>query len=397
MSVSRPAPWRAATLPTPDQVDRRLRQMLAADSAQTGDAGRTARLMLMLTRSCELRCAYCFVALDEAHHGTEHPGHPSAPADPPAGPVPGPPPGLPTGDMSPATARRAIDLWMSSPKPRLGLQLFGGEPTRRWDTLLVALDHALGHPARAGRELELQLTTNGLGLTPERCDALVARGVVVQLSVDGIGPDNRFRRPHLVDEARHAALHTVAGTLSGRGVRWFLNVTVPPSAAGEVEARYRSAVALGAPGLQLNYATGMRWTEAQVEAWLRGLRATLLHDHLSPGALQLYNWHNAADPAPLCGDAIVDVDGTVLQVGGIFHERRFPALRPAYVHGHLDDLRDVRQARASLADLWARTRAALSPDDAAIFLQGMRLGAAQDLVCRAVVAETVNSGGAGPR
>ena len=94
------------------------------------------------------------------------------------------------------------------------------------------------------------------------------------------------------------------------------------------------------------------------------------------------NWQNAADPAPLCGDVIVDVDGALMQVGGIFHERRFPTLRAAYQHGHLNEAQQFEGRRASLMELWRRTKAALSADEAEVFLSGMRLGAAQDLVCR---------------
>jgi hypothetical protein len=367
-----PAPASAAVpLPTPAQVERRLAQILAADSAQTGGGARTARLMLMLTRSCELRCSYCFVALREDEHGLDHPG-----AAEPDG-------AIPRGDMHRETARRAIDRLVTSDKPRLGLQLFGGEPSRRWDVLLDAVAYLTHHPGRRARPLEVLLTTNGLGLDAARLDALRAFPVVVQLSVDGFGEGNRFRRPHLLsqtdaDRRWEAALPT----LRGSGIPWFLNVTLPPAAAGEIPARSAAARAQGVPAIQLNYATGMRWTDEQVAAYLTGLWQVLRADRAAPGAMTFYNWNNAADPAPLCGDTIVDVDGTLLQVGGIFHERRFPGLRRAYRHGHLDDAAAFGESRATLADLWARTRAALTPDEAEVFAGGMRLGAAVDIVCR---------------
>ncbi len=365
-------------LPSPAQVDRRLSQMLAADSARTG-AGKTARLMLMLTRSCELRCSYCFVALREDEYRTAHDGRPSVDGS------------IPRGDLSVATARRAVDRLMTSARPTLGLQLFGGEPSRRWDTLVAAIDHAASHPARAGRDLEVLLTTNGLGLDAARLAELRGLPVTVQLSLDGRGEANRFRRPHLVPaDVATRRWEALLDTLHASGHRWFLNVTLPPAAAGEAFARYHDARAMGVPGLQINYATGMRWSAEQGAAFLSGLEAALRHDHLDPGTTVLYNWNNGADPAPLCGDVICDVDGTLLQVGGIFHERRFPALRAAYHHGHLDDpagKADFDARRATLAELWQATRAALSTEDADVFLQNMRLGAAQDLVCRLVRAE----------
>lgn len=346
-------------LPTTAQIDRRLAQMLAADSAQTGET--TARLMLMLTRSCELRCSYCFVALSEASRAP-HPGTPEA--------------GIPEGDMALATAIRAVDQLMTSQKPRLSLQLFGGEPTRAWEVLRGAVHHATRHPGRDGRPLQVLLTTNGLGL--QRVGELDTDALVVQRSIDGWGAGNRFRRPHLLTQAEADERWLVPPD-----VDWFLNVTVPPAAAGELLDRYVEARSHGVPALQLNYATGVAWSEDQRNTYLSALAATLQANQLDASP-RLYNRQHAADPAPLCGDTLVDVDGTILQVGGVFHERRFPALRAAYRHGHLDDGLPFDRARVSLAELWRRTRAALAPAEAQVFLDGMRVGAGADIVGRMV-------------
>ena len=366
----------AIPLPTDAQVARRLAQMLAHDSSQTGDNATTDRLMLMLTRSCELRCSYCFVEVNETAWREPHPGTlASSSSDRP-----------PVGDLAEATARRAIDLLMSSPKPRLSIQLFGGEPTRRWDTVSLVLDYATRHRSRHGRELALQLTTNGLGFDTGRLDELAAAGVVVQLSVDGAAHGNRFRRPHLLgqDDA-DARWKTAVAALAAGPARWFLNVTVPPAAAGELPNRYADARAMGAPALQLNYATGLRFSREQAQAYLRGLTGVLV-DHARAPDLQLFNRQAAADPAPLCGDVLCDVDGTLLQVGGIFHEKRFPALRRAYIHGHVDTAENWVGHRATLSQLWERTRTALTEEETDLFANGMAMGAASDLVARTVRA-----------
>ncbi len=363
-------------LPSPEQVDRRLRQMLATDSVQTGENAVTDRLMLMLTRSCELRCAYCFVGLTEVAYGQPHPGTvEAASAD-----------SAPVGDLAPETAKRAIDLLMTSPKPRLAIQLFGGEPTRRWDLVTAIVAHAIGHRGRRGRELALQLTTNGLGFDVGRLDALARWGVTVQLSVDGVGPGNRFRRPHLLPAAEADARWAAAvAALRASGARWFLNVTVPPAAANELPARFADARTLGVPALQLNYATGVPFAGDAAEAYLRGL-AVVLEDLAGAPDLRVFNRHPGADPAPLCGDTLCDVDGTLLQIGGVFFEKRFPQLRRLYTHGHVGSAARWEGNRATLGELWRRTKAALPPEDTALFLDGMRLGAASDLVARVVAA-----------
>ena len=48
-------------IPTPAQAERRLHQILRRGSVNLGQGPNVERLMLMLTRSCELRCAYCLV------------------------------------------------------------------------------------------------------------------------------------------------------------------------------------------------------------------------------------------------------------------------------------------------------------------------------------------------
>lgn len=358
-----------AIVPTREQVDRRLEQIIRRGSLNVGGNATMDRLMLMMTRSCELRCSYCMVALTEEGAGDDYDGREL--------------PLAPRGDMSFDTLRAAIDLLMRSSKPRLGFQTFGGEPTRRFAHLLELLDYALAHPRRAGRPVEFLLTTNGLGLTAERVAALDRPGVVVELSLDGDEHGNRFRRPHeLAPEAAWEATSAAVDALNAGGVRWFMNATLPPSAAGELMDRYRWARATGVPALQMNYATGMAWSDQQVDTYLTGLQTMLADHHANPSGLELFNWANDADPVPLCGDIIVDVDGALLQVGALFHEKRFPALRHAYRRGHVTDAIGFDGLRFTLQGLWDATHGALTGRDLDIFASNVRLGAAADLVVR---------------
>lgn len=367
----------APVLPRPEHVTKRMAQILRRGSMNVGGNATMDRLMLMLTRSCELRCSYCMVGLTEEGFGQDHDGH----ADPTV--FAQERPGTPRGDMSTATLHGAIDLLMRSTKPRLGLQLFGGEPSRRWDALVDVLEYAQGHPQRRGRPVEMLFTTNGVGLTPERVARIEHLPAVVQFSLDGDERGSRFRRGHLFehDEAVDRMMAAI-DTLNASPIRWFMNATLPPAAAGEVMARYRWAREAGVPALQMNYATGMRWSDDQLAAYLEGLQEMLIHHHGDPGDLELLNWRNQADPVPLCGDIIVDVDGTIYQVGAIFHERRFPHLKRAYRRAHLDDTPPFDGLRMTLQTLWAKTQETLGAHgrDLEIFEQNVRLGAAVDLV-----------------
>lgn len=360
-------------VPDATQTQRRLSQILQRDSANVGVGATMDRLTVMLTRSCELRCSYCFVAVTDEGHGQAQTGTSKS--------------GAPLGDIAPATLNAAIDLLMRSARPRLALQLFGGEPTRRWDLLSAGIRYAIEHPARAGRPLELLLTTNGVGLDglvegqAGRLAHLRAPEVMVELSWDGDARGSRFRRGHLLaTEAVTASLERQLPALLASGVQFFVNATLPPAAATEVEERYHWARSLGIPALQLNYATGMAWTPQQVEAYLVGLQRVLLHHQRDPGKLQLLNWQNGADPVPLCADVIVDVDGSILQMGGVFHEKRFPALRAAYARGNVRQAPSFEGLRIPLDRLWTLTEEVLSADEWAVFSDNVRLGAAVDLV-----------------
>ncbi len=323
--------------------------------------------MLMLTRSCELRCSYCWVALSEEHYGRFNPGRAS--------------PGTPSGDMSPETLRAAVDLLMRSDRPALELQAFGGEPLRVWPTLRGGLDYALQHPERGDREIELQLTTNGMGLTDGLLEELSHLPVIVQLSVDGGDRHSRFRRAHLVDDEGRRRQDAVAGLVAS-GVRHFLNTTLVPAAAEEAPERYAWAQEQGLDAVQINYATGMAWSEPQRLAYLEGL-AQALELSRQPRSPRLFNWGHEADPVPLCADLIVDVDGSLTHTGALFHEARFPDLGSVYARGHLAEGASL-DSRLDLLELYLATSTAYPPstEKGSILLENMLLGASCDLLVR---------------
>lgn len=355
-------------IPTAQEAEARLRATLARGSVNLGARAGTERLMLMLTRSCHLRCSYCFVSKTEG------------------GPV-----------MPAAVAARAIDLLMKSERPRLELQLFGGEPMSEWERLTQVLEHATHHQARRGRKLEIILTTNGVLLDEARIAVLERYPVVILFSLDGDRASHRrfrvvHRGPdaawHEDDAPTYDRIARSLARLKRAKVGWFMNAVLPPSAATEVEERHAWAIAQGVPRLQLNYAVGMRWTEEQMQQYLVGLRAVLLADH-ERSALQLFNWMSDCEPVVLSDDLIVDVDGTVLHDGAIFLERSFGRLKETYRRGHLDGLDAFDPLRWSLQTLYEVMRDTYpeGSEERGILLQNMRFGAAVDLLIQRVTQE----------
>ena len=363
--MSAAPPTGAATtvaLPTPAEAKENLRRILARGSVNLGAASGIERLLLMVTRSCQLRCGYCFV--DKSESG-------------PSMPLP--------------TAHRAVDLLMRSERPSLEIQLFGGEPTSRWDVVTGVMDYATRHPARAGRELHFVLTTNGVAIDAERVARLADQPVTVLFSLDGDQLAHRRYRPvhrgpdatwNEDDAATWVRIDRTVELLNAHPIRWFANIVLPPAAADEVEARYAWARARGVPALQLNYAVGMLWDAATTRTFLTGLAAVLLHDHRHPGGPRLFNWASDCEPVMLSDDLIVDVDGTVLHDGAVFLERRFPGLREAYRRGHLDSLEAFDPLRWSLATIFEHMvlSAPKGSLERRIILHNAWLGASVDLL-----------------
>jgi MoaA/NifB/PqqE/SkfB family radical SAM enzyme len=340
-------------IPTNRQAERRLRQILARGSANLGEKPDCERLMLMVTRDCELRCAYCFV--DKTDNG------PVLPAD---------------------TVTRAIDLMMSSRRSRLELQLFGGEPSRAWDRVQLAFEYARDHPERRGRHLQRTLTSNGLNLDPARIAWLEDNEVLVLFSLDGDAEAHRRFRAGPDTDGEHETVMRSLALLRESRVDWFMNAVLAPASAGEVWDRYAWALEQGVPALQLNYAVGMAWKPEQERAYLEGLERVLRHHHTERPDILLYNWRSDCEPVMLSDDLIVDVDGTILHDGAIFLERSMPALKRTYRRGHLDEATAFDPLRWDLATL-CKTMVETWPEGhkkRAAAIQNIRMGAAVDLL-----------------
>jgi len=349
-------------IPAPEQAQRRLGQILKRGSVNLGQGPGTERLMLMLTRSCELRCGYCLVNKME-----------DAP------------------ELSSTDARRGIDLLMQSERPRLELQFFGGEPTRSWTVLEDAVTYASTHPALGARKLEICLTTNGVGLTQAHLDFLADHPVMLLFSLDGDATTHRrYRQAHLCsDEDAYAGIGRTIDMLRAHEVPWFMNAVLPPAAAGACMERYQWALAQGVGRLQLNYAVGMRWSQHQMDAYISGLIEVLRHHHAHPDEMLLFNWKSDCEPVMLSDDLIIDVDGGIYHDGAIFLERRFPRLKQTYHRGHLNDTTAFDPLRWSLSQLYEVMLNSYpeGSEERQIVADNCRFGAAIDLAIYALRRE----------
>jgi sulfatase maturation enzyme AslB (radical SAM superfamily) len=111
-------------------------------------------LTVVLTASCNLRCAYCFQNRKQPLR------------------------------MDRETLRAAVDLLLRSRARRPLLWFTGGEPLLEFPSLRWAVEHA--EAARPARKLRFGLSTNGLLLDDERADFLAAHRISTQISFDGL-------------------------------------------------------------------------------------------------------------------------------------------------------------------------------------------------------------------
>jgi MoaA/NifB/PqqE/SkfB family radical SAM enzyme len=125
--------------------------------------------ILVVTLRCNQSCVYCHAS--------------RAPLD------------RPGFDMTPETARRAVDLALASTSPAITLEFQGGEPLVNYPVVREVVEYALARNAEARKALDFTLVSNLSLMDDEKLDWLVERRVQICTSVDGPRPlHDRQRR-----------------------------------------------------------------------------------------------------------------------------------------------------------------------------------------------------------
>lgn len=98
-------------------------------------------------------------------------------------------------DMSPETARRAIDLMFQSPSPHLKVEFQGGEPLLNFDLLRQVVLEVEERSCSEVREVEIVVTTNLAPITDEMLAFFAEHRVLISTSVDGPAWLHNANRP----------------------------------------------------------------------------------------------------------------------------------------------------------------------------------------------------------
>ncbi len=277
------------------------------------------RLAVTPTTACQMRCRYCKVELGRTH-------------------------------ATPEVLDRAVDLLLTSERPRLELQFFGGEPLLRRDEVARTMVRARDLAEARGKQLSFTVTTNGLLLDDDTLQLLREHDARVLFSMDGSPAAMARSRPLANGADASAAVEAGLRRLVASGVPHFVNIVVSPGDADDLVDRVRYIADLGVRTVQLCYATGPGWDRAAREAFCAALeRCVVLASRWSARGkpLRIQNLDSGAEPTVLSNDLLVDVDGTLYGDAALFAEKVFPGLRGPYRLGRVGELAQFDGLRRS--------------------------------------------------
>lgn len=177
-----------------------LRSPQGSEPVGPSDESPTLAAWLHLTDRCNLACAYCYVNQSDAL-------------------------------MDISVAQRAVDAVFRSATAhgyrQVKLKYAGGEPTLHFEALRAAQRRAEVLQAETGIQIESVMLTNGVQVTDAQTDFLLAHGVQVMLSLDGVGHDHDVQRPLVGNSgSSFVRVEGTLGRLLARGLKPFVLITI---------------------------------------------------------------------------------------------------------------------------------------------------------------------------
>jgi uncharacterized protein len=249
-------------------------------------------LILLITHACQLRCTYCRVAKF-------------------------------SDNMSTATMRRGIDLLLTSDRPEIQLQFFGGDPLLKHDLIVKAVEYLEERRAAPARRVRYMLTTNGHALDARKLGFFKKHDFLIEFSFDGDCETFRSQRPGIGDRDFYEMIKARLGDLKESGVPYYVIQVVTPESAGKLFDNVRYIASLGHKRIQVNYQLGRYWEPEAVKGLIlqMGRVAELSR---RTGSFEFINVTQIRrEPTVLNSELVVDVDGGIYRETGICLEDDF--------------------------------------------------------------------------
>ncbi|MBI5622590.1 MAG: radical SAM protein [Elusimicrobia bacterium] len=274
---------------------------------------RKSNIQLFVTRRCQLRCTYCPVEKREA-------------------------------DMSPATARCAVDFLLQRRSPEARVDFGGGEPLLNFPVVREAAEYAEARARKLGKRLSFYMVTNAIELDAGKLAWLSKRRFSLELSLDGSRRDHNLQKP-----AADPGLDPYAATRGGveralaAGLDCVVVAVADPSRAGNLARNFEHLLGLGARRFDLSYSVGSLWRPEDEAVFFSQVRSIVRRHRaeLRRGVIGLGNLGGRVEPTVLNAELMVDTDGSLhLMSEWLFETTRPTGARP-FPLGRVQDRPDI--------------------------------------------------------
>ncbi|MBI5881810.1 MAG: radical SAM protein [Elusimicrobia bacterium] len=263
-----------------------------------GNAG-SPRLILLVTHSCQLRCAYCRVRRYPAR-------------------------------MTCEVAEAGVRWLMAGLRSEAEIQFFGGEPLLALDVVRRATLLAESLAERSGRRPRFLLTTNGLALSDKALRFFRDHRFSLEFSCDGTYGTQLSQRRAAGGRDYYGRLSRNLESLRAAEVPYQVIAVVTPENVSRMLEEFRFLAELGHRRIQLNYALGRFWDEASSAELFRQMgRVSGLAREMG---VSFVNEEAARrEPVVLNSELTVDCDGEVFRETGVCLEEDFREMKKRFL------------------------------------------------------------------
>lgn len=258
------------------------------------------RLILLVTRDCQLRCKYCRIRKFPA-------------------------------SMREDVLYKAIDLIFTSNRQDLQIQFFGGEPLLRFDLVKKGVEYAQRINRQFNRDLTFMLTTNGIALDRKKIRFFKEHNFLVECSIDGEitsqlqkrkAVDGRNYYSHLIDNLK--------GFFRAEIPHYSISVVTPQDASSTFKT-FKYLVDLGFERLQINYSLGVWWSPTAIKEFFRQTAKIIDYIKKRPGVEFINLGSTRREPVVLNAELTVDCEGGIFLESGISLEEDFMAMKKKFL------------------------------------------------------------------